>query len=495
MKALWILAIAAAPLATLTVGGFLGASPDGRQALTTPDAVDAPSARALAEKKTAGIKAPKGVAAALIDADPLSPANLASLETLAPDGPLGGLRRTWPTWATARSVADELLGLSAADAQGDVDHLRAAKGRWEAFQQKLDAAKLPASPALAALVDQRVGGLQQQIARLESQAEAAAAAELVNDAFRAGQFDQCLGRSREWLTKYSGSAEASLTGEIKALGFRAEYQAERNRSRAHLKAAASPAEREAVLAAFLARFSKAEGLAASDRAVLEQCRSHLETLRAEAAARQKVLAAEEAVRSGMAGLPARFDERTARAARILQQHPGDSVKATLRSRAVGWLEESLPEKRLEESPDLREAQTKNGRILRGFFREVPGPDGPVGYKRYDTLAQWENPTADVGTWRSEDLASAPAPSVPQRLVQRYHDARTRLLQQPGRRELWEAFAAFCERLQAECDEYHAKPGAGEEPLGFRAEAGFARQVLSGAALRDLQIVWEGSKER
>ncbi len=118
----------------------------------------------------------------------------------------------------------------------------------------------------------------------------------------------------------------------------------------------------------------------------------------------------------------------------------------------------------------------------------------MGYKRYDTLAQLQNPTADVGTWPSQDLASAPGPTLPQRLVEQYHDARSKLLQQPERRELWEAFAASCERLQAQCDAYRAKPGASEELPSFRAEAQFARQVLSGSALGDLRIVWGGSEE-
>jgi hypothetical protein len=494
MKTLWILALGVVPLATLTVRGFLDASPVDGHATTFADSVDTQSAAALAEKRTAGMKSQKAVAAALIDVDAFSPAALADLEALPPESPLGSLRRTWPAWTAARSIVEEFLSLPNADGQAGLDRLKAARQPWQEFQRKLDAAKLPGASSLATLVDQRLSAFEQQVARLETRAEAAEAAGLVASAFGAGQYDQCLTRSQQWLAKYSGTAEAALVEQIKAMGFRAEFHLERERSRTRIKAAASPAEREAVLVTFLDRFSKPGPLDGSERTVLEQCRAHLDGLRAEAATRERSRAEEEAIRLGLSELPARFDERVARAARIVEKYPSETVRAALRTRVAGWLEESLPEEQYHDDAEFREAQTKDGRILRGFFREVTGPDGAVGYKRYDTLAQRHSPTADVGTWRSEDLVSLPSPPLAQRLVERYRAGRARLLDRPDRSDLWEGFAAFCERLQSQWDEYRAKPGAGEEVIGFRAEAAFARQVLSGSTLRDLQVVWGESKE-
>jgi hypothetical protein len=160
----------------------------------------------------------------------------------------------------------------------------------------------------------------------------------------------------------------------------------------------------------------------------------------------------------------------------------------------GWLGEFLPEKSVDEPPELREAETKDGRILRGYFREASGPGGDLGYKRYDTLAQRERPTADVGTWSGRDLASSPGPSVAQRLVERYRDARVRLLERPERTESWESFAASCDRLQAELDAHRAKPGSDETSLGFRQEAQFARQLLSGSVLNGLKVILGESKK-
>jgi len=494
MKTLWVLVLGAVPIATLTVRGFLESRPADASATAFAESADTASAAATAEKAAATVKSQKPVAEALLVGGAMAPTEIASLEALPPESPLGPLRRSWPAWTAARTVIEQFLVLPDAEGQEGLDRLKAVRQSWEEFQQKLDAAKLPGASALAAWVRERLGSLRQRIARLESQAEAAESAALVASAFRARQYDQCLMRSRQWLASHSGAAEAALSEQVKALGYRAEFHVERERSSVRLNGAASSSEKETVLAAFLDRYSQPGSLDGSERVVLEQCRTHLEALRAEAAAKEKRRAEEEAIRLGLSDLPARFEERVARAARIVQEHPSESVRAALQAGVAKWLGEFLPEKSLQGDPELREVRTKDGRILRGFFREMRGPDGAVGYKRYDTLAQRQNPTADVGTWRIEDLESAPAPPLAQRLVERYHAGRVRLFDGPDRRELWEGFAAFCERIQSQWDEYRAMPGAGDEPIGFREEAAFARQVVSGPALRDLRIVWGAPKQ-
>lgn len=485
MKALGILILTAAPLAMLTVWGMTDLSSSAGESPPIADAIDARPAAAIAEKIGPLVKSHEGTAAALLGAD-FPPVNLVGLDAIQPDGPLGPLRRTWPAWATARAAVDEFLSLAGAEAVEGLERLRAAKGRWETLRQKLQEAKLPASAALASLVEERVGGLQQQIARLEAQAAAAAAAETIRKAFAAGDFDECVARSREWLAGHSRSA-TSLADEIKALGFRAEFHLQRTRSQSRLKSA-SPAEQEALIAAFLARFPDSGPLAAPEQAVVERCRKYLEALRAEARQREMLRAAGEAIQAAVTDLPSGFDQRLARLAQVIEKHPVDVVKVAAQSRVAAWLEESLPEKRVEEHPELREAETKDGRIVRGFFREIADPGGTRGYKCYETPEQRQNPTVDVGTWRSEDLASAPAMPLARRLVERYQNARSKLLQQPDRRDVWEAFAAYCDRLQEQCDAYRAKPGAARELPDFRREAEFTRKLLSGSGMRDLQTV-------
>jgi len=495
MKTLWILVLGAVPVATLTVRGFLESSPVDAPGTAFAESADTASAAALAEKAAATVTSQKPVGEALRAVDAMAPAEVASLETLPPESPLGPLRRSWPAWTAARTVVEQFLALLDSDGGEGLDRLKAVRQSWEEFQRKLEAAKLPGSSALAAMVRERLGVLQQRIARLEAQAEAAESAGLVASAFNARQYDQCLMRSRQWLASHSGTTEAALAEPVKSLGYRAEFHAECERSSARMKTAASPDEKETLLVAFLDRYSQPGPLDDSERAIVEQCRTHLAALRAESAVRAKRRAEEEAIRVGLSDLPAGFDQRVARAARIVEEHPSESVRAALRAGVAAWLGEFLPEKSIQGDPELQEVRTKEGRFLRGFFREVTDSGGVAGYKRYDTLTQRQNPTVGVGTWPSADLESAPGPPLAQRLVERYHAGRARLLEKPDRRELWEGFAAFCERLQSQWEEYLATPGAGDEPLGFRTEVAFARQVLAGSALRDLQIVWGAAKER
>ena len=162
--------------------------------------------------------------------------------------------------------------------------------------------------------------------------------------------------------------------------------------------------------------------------MLANCRRYLANLRAAAAAgRTDPRRCARPSAGPRPRLPGGFGQRVAQAAEILQKYPSDPVKAALRENVANWLEESLPAKQLDERPELQEAQTKDGRILRGFFRAVSGPGGTAGFKRYDTWEEFQNPTADVGTWRSEDFASPPAATLPQRAVRQYNDQRTRLL--------------------------------------------------------------------
>ncbi len=151
----------------------------------------------------------------------------------------------------------------------------------------------------------------------------------------------------------------------------------------------------------------------------------------------------------------------------------------LRARLRGWLEQALPEKTLREPPTLQEAETTSGQLLRGFFKEVRDAQGNlVGYKRYSTYEQSLDPVAEVGTYRLEEFKVAPGPSTLARCVRRYRDARKRLLDQPGRQELWVEFAALCEALHAEVRAYRTRAPAGVDLLSFEQEAKFARTMLA-----------------
>lgn len=492
MKAAWFVALAAAPLAILTARGVLDFKAAGASVAIGPP--EAPAAIAVLQKQAAAAEGHRQAAAALEQLDPASPGSLRPWENLLPDSPLAPVRRSLAAWNTAANLVDAFLVAATADAAGDVEQLRAAEARWDGFQQRLAAAKLGGSDPLASFAAQRLTRIRQHIARANAESEAVAAAVAVKSAFAAGNYQACWTQARTWLDTYGSQAPSALVEEIKTLAVRAEFHAERERSRVRLKLAASAADREALLAAFLERFSGVALPEDSERAVLEQCRQLLNKLRGEAAAAERRRAAEEALRAGLAELPSRWEDRLAFAVGILGEHPQASIRAALCGRVRQWIEEALPEKQVDEPPGLCEAETHDGRVLRGYFREVLTQDGQVGYKRYDSAAERDHPTADVGTWLARDLVSPPGPGVPRRLVQAYRDARKRLLDSPASKAAWEAFATACERLQAESDAYRVKPGAAQHAADFRSEAEFARRTASGPALGQLQTIWETTEQ-
>jgi hypothetical protein len=479
MKPLWLLPLAAAPLAILTARESLDFGADVTE--TPPVVVKLQNQATLTTHREA--------VATLKQLDGWATHDLRGLGDQPPDSPLAPVGRSLAAWNAAKNQVEAFLHLAASQASRDVDALRALQTAWESFQRQLATAKLVGSEPMATFAVERSAKIRQEIERLNAESEALSAGVAARDAFSAGRYEDSLARARLWLSAHAPNAPAPLVEEIKALAARSEFHIQRERSRGRLKAAASAAEQEAVLVAFLERFMGEARLDSSERAVLNQCQRHLDKLRAEIAAAEQLRLARETVRKETENLPSRFEDRLARAAEIADRHPLAAVRTVLQDRVRQWIEEALPEKQWSEPPDVGEAETTDGRVLRGYFRKVATADGEVGYKRYDTAAQRDRPTVDVGTWLAKSLVSPPGPSVPKRLVQAYHDARKTLLDSPTRKASWEAFAAVCERLQAEYEAYRAKPGALETPLSFRPDGELARRVASSAALLHLQTIW------
>ncbi len=492
MKTLWFVALASAPLAILTARNALDFGAVG-DSLPGDAALEA-SALATLEKQAATAAAFREEVDSLKQLDLPFGDSLPVLDNLRPNSPLSPVKRSLAAWNTALGIVAAFLRVATVHADDDLAHLRASEARWENFAQQVESAKLAGSDAMAWLATQRLGQIRRELARRKAEAEASQAAESVKKLFVSGNYQACWTQAQQWLETHAPWATSSRVEEIKALAVRAEFYAEHERLQARLKPGLSSAEREAVLAAFVERFGGAASLADSERLILQHNRKALEKLRAESAAAAQRRAADELLRVKLADLPAGWEERLALAARILEELPSASVQNVLCDRVRQWLEEFLPEKQVDEPPGLYEAQTNGGRVLRGYFRKVLTPDGLVGYKRYDTAAQRDRPTADVGTWLARDLALLPGASFPRRLVQVYQEARKKLLDEPSRRASWEEFATTCERLQAECDAYRVKPGAAEHVPSFHSEAKFARRTASGPALAQLQAIWETARD-
>ena len=491
-------------------------------------------AKSLAGRSRARAKADGELAAALADADLLSAGSLPRLEAAPAEGPLGQFRKRWRPWTQARALVEEFLAIGLADgakgdspgfaarnlgqspsrAEGDspsfaarnlgqspsrfpaavrsdAASLTASYNQLEQLKAKIAAAQIAGSGPLSDLVDRRIAELAARIAKRQQEDEAAALAAQARTAFEQGQIDQALTLCGQWLTRYGGAVDAASVEAVQSLRRRAEFQREREQASARLKAAATPADREVVLAGFLQKFPDRESRPEAELLVLRSCERQLEKLRARAAAEARVQAARAAVEQLDGAPPEEFDARVARAAGIFRQYPEPQVKALVGERVRRWLSEGLPQKQLREPPLLQEAETKSWGLLRGYFRKVEGADGRAGYQYYEAYKDFLKPAAEADTQPAGEFLRPPGPSVLRAAVDQYHAARQRLLEHPQRRRGWVEFEALCETLQRQLDEYRRKPGAAREEVRFDREAGFVRKLVSGPGWREWEKAWEG----
>jgi hypothetical protein len=233
-----------------------------------------------------------------------------------------------------------------------------------------------------------------------------------------------------------------------------------------------------------------EGRTSAEERILQHCAGQLRQISGQMAAMEQERLAEEAIRALMDDLPEAYDERVQAAAEVLVRYPDQKVQSRLCTSAVAWLDEHLPAKAIEEHDLLQEAETSDGRIIRGFFKKVEDLDGKVvGYKRYPTHEQFVNPTAEVGTFQVGQLRLLPDTSEPRRCVETYNKARSKLVDRLGDPESWSVFAASCDEAQARLESYRRKPGSSSEALSFTREASFARSVMEGSVMNSLQALF------
>jgi PAS domain-containing protein len=257
-----------------------------------------------------------------------------------------------------------------------------------------------------------------------------------------------------------------------------------------LESAEDLSRRKTLLESFLKKHAGMEGRTSAEERILQQCVEQLREVSQQMAAVEKDRLAEEAIRSLLDNLPEAYDERVGAAARILDRYPDPKVRSRLSASAVAWLDEHLPAKAIEEHDLLREAENSDGQIIRGFFKKVEDPDGTlVGYKRYTTYEQFVSPTAEVGTFRVEQLPVLPDNSELRRCVEAYNDARSKLLDHLGEPERWAALATVCDTSEVRLEAYRRKPGSSREALSFAREASFARSVVEGPAITSLQALF------
>jgi hypothetical protein len=294
------------------------------------------------------------------------------------------------------------------------------------------------------------------------------------------------------LSRYAAALDADTLEKVRLLRRRAAFREEAARLTHAVAAAEKPELRLKSLREFIDRWSRdASAATPSERSVLDAFSGDL----------RDTEAAIDAARQSRAGLalvdqfrqnpPPSWDQRLESAAKILARHPTDAVRKSLQDDLRRWTAEAIPEKRLDEPEMLQELETRDGQIVRGYFKRVSSGDGSViGYKRYPTMEQRRDPISEVGTFLKESLRSEPQPSLPRRCAGRYGEARAALCGGPGGADAWTRFAGLCDELEAALRAYRAQPGSSAAPLSFAAEAQTARQFATLLARPDIRRLVE-----
>jgi len=510
MKPMLILFAGCLPLAVLTVWSFveLGSIDEQIGASGTSENVEVDTD--LAAKAAGQVEREKPLVDELADVDLLSGDALDGLERVAEGSGFAPLEDTWPKWAGARQMVAEFLRierLAAVAAPDRIDEipleglpstggrlaelkrsLEEAKREYEKLKQEHQDSQARGAAPLFALLDRRIDELDRQVDRCKKRLEAAARLADARAAFQEREYDECARLCDQLLADHASVLEPSVAAKVGLLERRAQFWGDTEQLNAQLNDVEDLVRRKVLFEGFLSKYNDESSQTAAERQVIAQCEEQLRDVKERLAAAAADRAAEVMIRKLDQNLPSGFPDRLGSSVRILEAYRTEKVRTTLQGSVREWLREFLPEKRIAESPKLEEAETTDREIVRGYFAKVLAPNGVLdGYKRYPSPEALSDPAFDVGTYPKDAFVVPPGPSVPRRSVIRYHEARDRLIQEPGRRAVWLEMATLCESTEAELREYRDKSGASRDDpdLSFDAEARFLREFLAGAGWADI----------
>jgi len=494
MKPLLILILSCLPLGALTVSTFVELGSGGDEPAARPEANGSQEVVARADAVRAGVEVRGPLIRALSEAELFAADPIPALKKAADAGGLKPLDSSWSRWVRARQAVSGVLEAEqlATAVRRDLPQLQEAfdrldelKTQYEELLQEEDAAAPHQSERLLHILRQRHAALEIEIARLRRQQEAAALVQQARDAFRPEHYRQCVDLCGQTLQQYDDVLDASIIVNLQKLRLRAVFRDDLELLYKLRAEAASPKQNADLLRAFLAKYFDHELRTDSELAVLKKCEDDLDTLEAQIKAANVRREAGVLIERLHQNPPATFPQRVADAWRIAEQYPVAEIRTQLREDVLTWLAECIPEKRLEEPEAIREARSKQGEVIRGFFapdRDIEGR--MIGYKCYPTQQELIRPRGVVGTYPTEMLLGPPGESLPRQCVTQFNTARDRLLKRPTDKQLWTDLARQCDELQAQLDQYRQKPGSSREKLSFAEDAAFLRQLVT-------ELGWEG----
>jgi hypothetical protein len=138
------------------------------------------------------------------------------------------------------------------------------------------------------------------------------------------------------------------------------------------------------------------------------------------------------------------------------------------------LAKGLRDAKVQEHPEMQEAETKDGMILRGFFL----PFGGKFFRHYDKHKSFK---ARNSSWKKvvpRDLAVQPRPAMLLRQAKQYNDYVAKLREDVNSKSGWQGMLALAKQLDKQQATYRSRKGAGSVGYSFGRLASPAGSVLS-----------------
>jgi hypothetical protein len=462
-------------LGVLTAKAFLELRSPPADAPGRPPALDPPP-EVPAEKDPRTLEAENPLAAGLVEADPLVGETLPGLTALPAESCLKPLKDTWPQWVAARQLVRRSLRVQREVEAVDAARSSEAASKLDALRAEYEKMKPEQAEGMVALLDRQIDAIRQRALRAAQQAKADALLAEARSAYGSGDYAKCVPLCDQWLTEHA-ALDAVSASRMRVLRERAGFYVEASQMSVRWKEADSPAARKALIEGFLAKYGSSASLSSRQQEILGTCRSRLASLEEEIQTSQINQQAEQAVARLTENPPPKLADRLQAAAEVRQSYPTTEVARRLRRAARAWLVVLLPDKELPEDEELKEVETRQGQILRGYFREVHS-SATTGYKFYASRQEYIRPTVQVGAYGSEQLLGEPGAPLPRQCVARYRQLRSQVLQSPEQKEGWERLAGTCEKFEELLSAYRGKPGSSREPLSFAPEAAAVRQLVA-----------------
>lgn len=485
VKPIIVLLLGCLPLAVLTVASFAGIGSLNSElpALNLPRV--APPTASVAVPSGADMDSDETLRSAVTEREFLAgeplpePARQAEpvyWESLVPD---------WKQWCDATELVRRVLAIEESLTDRSIPALKASVQSIGAIQEECRKRDPAGVDRLLQFLERRSRDLQLEIAGLERKKRAAEIFAEAKDAFEAREYRDCIDLCRKLQQDYS---EAIDYRQVSALRGQALFRQEWAKLPVESPVTDEPFKQRESLINFLDVHKEAAG--DFERKQIAQVEEKLAAVNEEIRRIELNREAKEPLASLTRYDDRSFGEGLEAAVRVAEQYPTGWVESQLQRRVAAWLARVLPPKELDEPANIEEVETKSGTVLRGFFQPVSSPGGEViGYKRYPTAEEREQPTRNVGRYPAADLRGVPTSSVPRQCVEAYEAARTRLLEDPGNRDRWEAMQRVCETAETTLIDYRRKPGSSREPLSFDRELRFAKAALAAEVWPRIKKVW------